>query len=462
MTAQELSDQILKFSSSYFLVDMRNDRNSYYELTEEDFNKYPLCLCGKVLNLMMDGNLQEAEFIIENLPDESIIKAGLSIVNPKISYKEFVKKATFLKEINHPVACTTLTAGRPYLLNGFSDFSRLGSFLKKQKDLFKDYIQFLYGSQCTEQIYNLSLAEYYYQTNRLIDLELIVSQAIKSFDRYNESRFLFAAMYLEARIAHANGTILKSSSYIEDIKKKISSIGRAEFSFNIDAGETLFSLYSGNYDVVYRWLKSDVPDEKSDFNMLDLYRYMVKIRCYIVQEEHSTAIALIEKLRPLLEEGHRNMDLCELDLLLNEALWACGKKEMALDSFNRAMKIAKRRNYQRLVGDEGVAIFEILAEYSETAAESDFLSAVIESCRKMAILYPLYLRPRYNNNKTFTQQEVDFLYLLQQGKTFEDIARYFFLSVNTVRYHIKRIYGKLNSKNANQAVWNAQLIGLIK
>ena len=429
MTAQELSDQILKFSSSYFLVDMRNDRNSYYELTEEDFNKYPLCLCGKVLNLMMDGNLQEAEFIIENLPDESIIKAGLSIVNPKISYKEFVKKATFLKEINHPVACTTLTAGRPYLLNGFSDFSRLGPFLKKQKDLFKDYIQFLYGSQCTEQIYNLSLAEYYYQTNRLIDSELIVSQAIKSFDRYNESRFLFAAMYLEARIAHANGTILKSSSYIEDIKKNITSIGRAEFSFNIDAGETLFSLYSGNYDVVYRWLKSDAPDEK---------------------------------LRPLLEEGHRNMDLCELDLLLSEALWACGKKEMALDSFNRAMKIAKRRNYQRLVTDEGVAIFEILAEYSETAAGSDFLSAVIESCRKMAIHYPLYLRPRYNNNKTFTQQEVDFLYFLQQGKTYEDIARYFFLSVNTVRYHIKRIYGKLNYKNANQAVWNAQLIGLIK
>lgn len=91
-------------------------------------------------------------------------------------------------------------------------------------------------------------------------------------------------MYLEARIAHANGTILKSSSYIEDIKKNITSIGRAEFSFNIDACETLFSLYSGNYDIVNRWLKSDAPDEKSDFNMLDLYRYMVKIRCYIVRK----------------------------------------------------------------------------------------------------------------------------------------------------------------------------------
>lgn len=462
MTAKELSNQIFQFSSTYFLVDVKNDRNLYYELTEEDFIKYPFCLCGYVLNLMMDGNLQEAEDIIENLPDESIIKAGLSIINPKIDCEDFFKKVTFLKEKGHPVACTTLTAGRPYLLNGFNDFSRFGFLLEKKKELFKDYIQFLYGSECTDQIYNLSLAEYYYQTNRLIDAEMIVSQTIKSFDKYNESRFLFAAMYLEAKIAHANGTILKSSSFIEDIKKSISSIGRAEFSFNIDAGEALFSLYSGNYEIVYNWLKSDAPDEIGDFNMLDLYRYMVKIRCYIVQEEHSTAIALIEKLRPLLEEGHRHMDLCELDLLLSEALWACGKKEEALVSLNRAMKIAKRRNYLRLVADEGIAIFEILVEYSKTADKSDFLIAIIESARKMAIDYPLYLKPRYTNNKRFSQQEIDFLSLLQQGKSYDDIAIYFFITVNTVRYHIKKIYKKLDSQNASQAVWHARLLGLIK
>ena len=73
--------------------------------------------------------------------------------------------------------------------------------------------------------------------------------------------------------------------------------------------------------------------------MLDLYRYMVKIRCYIVQEEQSTAIALIEKLRPQLEDGHCHMDLCELDLLLSEAVWSCGKKDLALVSLARALKL---------------------------------------------------------------------------------------------------------------------------
>lgn len=110
----------------------------------------------------------------------------------------------------------------------------------------------------------------------------------------------------------------------------------------------------------------------------------------------------------------------------------------------------------------GIAIFEILSEYSKSAAKSNFLTSAIELTRKMAIYYPLYLKPRYKNNKSFSRQEVEFLSLLQQGKTYEDIANYFFISVNTVRYHIKNIYSKLDSQNANQAVWNAKLLGLIK
>jgi len=51
---------------------------------------------------------------------------------------------------------------------------------------------------------------------------------------------------------------------------------------------------------------------------------------------------------------------------------------------------------------------------------------------------------------------------LRLRKTYEDISKYFFISLNTVRYHIKKIYEKLDSQNANQAVWNAQLLGFDK
>lgn len=462
MGAQELQEKLLHFSTSYFLVDVRNDRDAFYALTAEDFEHYPFSLCGYILNLMIDGKLQKVDELISQLPDGNAIKSGLLLVHPKIDCHDFIKTVNYIKERNIPTGYTTLTAGRPYLLNGFNDFSRLGPLLQRRKNDFLDYIHVLYGSDCTQQIYNLCLAEYYYQTNKLVDSELIVAQTIRSFIQSNEPRFIFVALYLEARIAHANGTIIKSLSFIKDIRERIGKLGKAEFSNNIDAADTLFSLYSGNYERVQNWLMTDAPDEVGDFNMLDLYRYMVKIRCYIIQEEQSSAIALIEKLRPLLEEGRRHMDLCELDLLLTEALWSCGKKELALVSLERAMKIARRRNYLRLVADEGVALFEALSAYVKTAPESAFLASVIELTRRMAILYPLYLKPRYKNNEQFSQQEVDFLLLLEQGKGYEEIADFLFISLNTVRYHIKKIYSKLEADNANQAVWKAKLLGLIK
>lgn len=76
MTKKELQEKIFTFGTDYFLIDIRKDREAYYALSTEDLAKYPFCICGYILNLIIDGNLEKAT-----------------------------------------VGCTTLTAGRPYLLN---------------------------------------------------------------------------------------------------------------------------------------------------------------------------------------------------------------------------------------------------------------------------------------------------------------------------------------------------------
>ena len=80
--------------------------------------------------------------------------------------------------------------------------------------------------------------------------------------------------------------------------------------------------------------------------------------------------------------------------------------------------------------------------------------------RTMAINHPLYLQSVYNN-ETFSQMETDILKLLEQGKTKEEISEYLFISVNTVKYHLKSIYAKLNVSAAHQAVWQARVMGII-
>ena len=93
--------------------------------------------------------------------------------------------------------------------------------------------------------------------------------------------------------------------------------------------------------------------------------------------------------------------------------------------------------------------------------QTDFLMMITEMTRSMAILYPLYLKSQYNDGNTFTQMETDILRLLEQGKTNEEIGNYFFISINTVKYHLKKIFAKLDVSSATQAVWKARVQKII-
>jgi len=462
MTAEGLQNKIYAFSYTYFLPDLRKDREAFYSLAQEDFQKYPACILGVILNLFMDGKLDQANAMIEQIPENTDFRMGLNIVNPSVSWRTFIKSLQYFKASGGPMGNLVLTAGRPSLINGFNDFSRIMPFLETHKAYFIDGLDYLYGKDCSALLYNLLLAEYYYQLNKLTDSEIILSRTIKEFDKKSEYRFLFTSLYLEAKIFIANGSNFKTEQFINKIYERVTQLGKAEFSNNINAVKAQFLLYEGDYKMIQEWMDTDAPDEISDFNMLDLYRYMVKIRCYIVLEKYNAAISLIEKLRPFIIEGHRPADLCELDLLLSITLEASGKQDLALEALERTLKIARRRGFHRLISDEGTAVFKLLLEYTKIKGESDFLLSLIESTRRMAVIYPQYLKPRYKNNEQFSLQEIDILNLLQQGKSQEEIGEYFFVSVNTVKYHLKKIYSKLDAENAVQAIWNARLLGLLR
>ncbi len=60
-----------------------------------------------------------------------------------------------------------------------------------------------------------------------------------------------------------------------------------------------------------------------------------------------------------------------------------------------------------------------------------------------------------------TERELEVLRLLAQGYTYHQIAENLVVSVNTVRYHVKGIYGKLGVTKVNQAIAEARRLGLI-
>lgn len=462
LTPEELIKKIMLMPDSFYLVDLRNIREDFYALTEKDLEKYPLCISGVYLCYVMDGKLTEAKETLGRIPKEmSIVRRGCELVNPEISWKDFMDILSEVKGWGRTLGWIILTASRPYLLNGVNDFTRLYPFLERKKDLFMEYAGLLYGRDFINVMHKLCVAEYKYQQSDLLVAEVSVSQTVKEFDKRNEQRFLFVALYLMGKILLTQGRTVKALSYIKSVRNFIKKNGMAEFSYNLDAAETLFALYEGDFVHVRKWMEHDAPDEFSNFNMLDLYRYMVKMRCYIVMRKYPSVVALAEKLRPLLEAGKRHMDLCEIDLLMAMSLWCAGEKNLAFEAMDRAVKIARRRKYFRLIADEGDVMLNLLIDWLKVRKSDAFIMRVVELTRSMAIAQPLYLKTPCKSDEVFSQMEIDMLKLLEHGKTKEEIGEYFFISVNTVKYHMKSIYSKLGAKSPHQAVWNAKVMGII-
>lgn len=459
---EELSRKQLEFSHTYFLIDMYREREKFYALTEDDFKQYPYLLSGKYICLICDARLDEAKTLLNSIPKNNPLYLAFEVINPEITWKKFIDDLNEIKNIFGMLPNVIFTGGRPFLLNGFNDFTRIGPFLEKFKDSFIDHINALYSSQITPIMYNLCLAEYYYQQDKLVDAEMLVTKTINEFENYGESRLLFVSLYLQVKIFRAEGVEIKSESLITEIQKRVTEFGNLEFSYNLQAVDIVGAFYDGNYKKMNKWLLEDAPDEYANFNMVDLYRYFVKLRCYLIKDNHVAIIALAEKLRPLLIRGKRHMDLCELNLILAMSFYSMNNKEQALVYFDKCMKIAKRRKYYRLIEDEGERALVLLLEYIKVKGINPFLKQLVEGARKIAKDYPLYLKKYYGINSSFTQLEKDILTFLEMGKTKEEIAERFFISVNTVKFHTKKIYNKLNASNSAEAVWIARKLGIIK
>jgi LuxR family maltose regulon positive regulatory protein len=63
--------------------------------------------------------------------------------------------------------------------------------------------------------------------------------------------------------------------------------------------------------------------------------------------------------------------------------------------------------------------------------------------------------------ESLTGRELEVLGLMAKGLMYKEIAGRLFISLNTVRFHVKAIYGKLNVNNRTQAIEVARKIGIL-
>ena len=344
-----------------------------------------------------------------------------------------------------------LAAGRITLINGFRDLTCYNDLVHDQKEQLKKWIKLFYGESAVG-IAEVAYAEVCYLRDECFEAITTLVGIIPFIEKEGEVAVLFVALSLQMKIMIATGQIAVVYPILDMIYQRLYKERSRWLLENFDALKAWGLMYDGDVYTVADWMEQDAPSEFGELCMLDTYKYLIKMRAYILEEKYIAMLSLAEYLRQPLENTGRIMDICEMNLLCAISYYLSNKEEKAFCILDETIPIIKERRFDRLVADEGEKIYTVLRSYRNARRITDiYLDHLIDLAKKMALLYPDYLRKIKEDLPALTETEKEILLLLADERTNAEVADFMDISINTIKFHLKNIYAKLKVKTRQQS-----------
>jgi len=221
------------------------------------------------------------------------------------------------------------------------------------------------------------------------------------------------------------------------------------------------ALAQGDLAAASRWAEqvTENADASSFYPLLGV----TLARLLLAQVQKTAASEeLAHRHEIALREGWQ-YGLIEVRVL--QALAASAPDE-AMAFLTDALALAEPEGYIRTFVDKGQPMAELLREAVSRSVRPDYaakLLAVLAGPTKSAGR-PAAGRPSPAVQplvEPLSEREMDLLPLLAAGQTYHEMARTLCVSTNTIKTHLKHIYGKLGVRNRREAVAKARELDLL-
>lgn len=463
------------------MLQIWESRNFIKELPDDFYKKNKSIFPFRILVESMAGNIEESERIakFDDRDFEEIKRTGLTpydystlmmdLVMPSLDNAGFIERATYLaNNLPMPIPGLALTACRPSVINGFRDMTYWCPQMHERRAELEKEIYLLYGKSA-KGIYDVALAEWKYETDRVFEALLLVADTIPTLDYEDDIRCLVVAYALQLRILILNGQTKCSDEVFDKIIEKTEAKHYEEMEASIRALKCLFACYEGEQDKIEKWLEDYAPNEDKEIFTMDIYAYFVKMRCYLQTGRYMLTSLLSRRLIELLKKSYRPHDTCECYLLSAMACYKAGDRLNALADFKRALEIGINAGYERLFSDEGQIVLNLIELYREDKKkhpeEDSFDEKVIRKIKiaalEIARRFPAYLTAMQDMYDALTKTEREVLTLLAEGLSNDEIAAKLNKKCGSVKFHTSGIYKKLKVDNRQQAVNLARELGIV-
>lgn len=352
----------------------------------------------------------------------------------------------------------SMTSNLPSIMNGGKDFCR---WSQKDKEIAKNYgslVSFALGKN-GKGLVHLALGESFFekaQDDAAVQNHL--TQGLMEAYAAENLETAFSATGVLSRFYAATGQLELARNQIAIFENRLGD-KNSEIKENLLAVKARLSLLENDMTAVNHWLIF-APDEGQNTSAMLRYQYLTKIRAYIAKGENAKASALNERMTWYAENYERIYIKIECGIL-SAILQEKNGDEIWKDTLFKALCEAKDFNFVRVFSEEGAAIYPLLRHFAKDSAAqktigSPYFSRILEESEKQAHLYPNYLGSAPIAETKFSPLSIKILSLQAQGLSAKEIASALNMKTETIRYHIKTNYKKLDAANKAEAIISAR------
>jgi LuxR family maltose regulon positive regulatory protein len=299
-----------------------------------------------------------------------------------------------------------------------------------------------------------------YEANSLEEAERQVLRALDLCERANVTDGILWGKHILAQVRLASGRIDETLEICREMRQRAARLDLGPFKEAWFAAlEAQVSLQQGDIATAARWAEAAKLSPADDPHHWSEAVYFTYVRLLLAQEQLEAARTLLATMERSAQQGGRNRKL--ITIYVQQALIerAMGREKKALARVGKGLRLAAPEAYRRAFLNEGQAIIALLPPVRHVAPA--FVDSLLEAYRDEGRRTKAEVRPSVSLIEPLTEREVEILRLIAAGHSNPEIAELLYLSLNTVKWHVKNLYGKLQAGNRIEAVARAQELDLL-
>ena len=299
------------------------------------------------------------------------------------------------------------------------------------------------------------------------DLEAAANyaQASVALSRHWELAEVLADCYVDlALVLRARGELDAALDAIRAARQTAQRLSDWYVSM-IEPYEARIQLACGDMVAMARWAVRQQSVTDFGRNVYTAHNGLTLVRWFIAQQRYGEALPVLDQVLRASEKTQATARVLSALVLEAMVFEAQHKTDLALNALQRALLLGEPRGYVRIFVDEGAPLGNLLRQAAARGIAIEYVERLLtalkeDQSRRERLLHPSALSP-YPLSEPLTDRELEVLRLVAIGQSNEAIAETLVISIETVKKHLKNIYGKLDVHSRVEATNRAREAGLL-